>query len=149
VPSPAKGVTLPNMKSLSIFVLGVIAGAALLLGAERLHLGRLFVSKEHRMEIAVAGNWQGTVSVQGYDVDMALAVKSNGQTLSGVITSSRVGAIPCDDVHIDPTGAVAFTAHVADKSATFNGKLNQDLHTMSGSLTGDTIQGSWSLTKKS
>jgi len=137
------------MKSFSLFLLGVMVGAVLLLGVERLHPSRLFVSPEHRMQADVTGNWQGIVSVQGYDVDFALALKSDGKTLSGVISSSRVGDIPCDQVQIDPSGAVAFTAHVEDKNANFNGRLTPDLHAMSGKLTGNAIQGSWSLTKKS
>jgi hypothetical protein len=137
------------MKSFSLFLFGVVVGVVLLLGVERLHPSRLFVSPEHRMQAAVTGSWAGTVNAEGYDIDFALAVKNDGQALSAVISSSRVGDIPCDQVQIDPTGAIAFTAHVDDKSANFNGRLTPDLHAMSGKLTGNAIQGSWSLTKKS
>jgi hypothetical protein len=137
------------MKSLAIFVLGVVLGAALMFGAHRLHLGRLLVSNQARMQAAVAGNWQGTVNIEGHEIDFALAVKNDGHALSGIISSSRVGDFPCDQVQVDPAGDVAFSAHVADKSAKFTGKLAPGHHAMSGDMKGTAMDGTWSLAKQS
>ena len=138
------------MKSLLFFCLGLIAGALLLFGIQRMPaVGTFFTSPQQAMTDAVSGNWQGSVQVDGHDVDFTLAVKAEGKALSGIISSSQVGDLPCDHIQIDPGGNIAFSAHVDDKDASFTGKVKPDHQSMSGSLTGSVGDGSWSLAKRS
>ena len=136
------------MRSFLFFGLGLIVGALLLLGIERLpHLDQFFVSPEQAMTNTVSGRWKGHVDVSGYNVDFSLVVKTNGKTLSGIISSSRVGDLSCDHIQVDSSGNIAFSTHVDDKDANFTGKVAPDHHSMTGNLTGSVGDGSWSLAK--
>jgi hypothetical protein len=136
------------MRSFLVFSLGVIVGALLLFGLERLpSVERPFISPEQAMGRSVSGYWKGNVDVSGYNVDFALLVKTDGKTLSGVLTSSRVGDLPCDQIQVDDRGNITFSTHFAGKDASFTGKVAPDHHSMTGSLTGSVGDGSWSLAK--
>jgi hypothetical protein len=137
------------MKNLLSFVLGLIIGAGLLFGYYHApQLKNLFRSQEDLMQTSVSGPWQGTIQINGADIAFSLAVMKNGGSLSGVITATQVGDIPCDQIAVDPSGNISFSAHVNDKSATFTGKVAPDARSMTGNYNSNAIgTGGWSLAK--
>jgi hypothetical protein len=124
------------MKPLLSFVLGLIVGAGLLFALEH---GSQFSGYFHAhpsMQANVAGNWHGSVSVAGNNIDISLAVKNDNNILSGTISSSQ-GDAPCEQLAVDPVGNVSFSVHVQDRTVNFTGKLSPDAQSMAGNLTGD------------
>jgi hypothetical protein len=138
-----------NVKNSLSFILGLIVGAGLLFGYYHAHkIKNLFRSQEDLMQASVSGPWQGSLQVNGNNIGFSLAIKKSGDALSGVITAPQVGNIPCDQIAVDASGNVSFTAHVNDKNATFTGKVASDTHSMTGSFTSNALgTGGWSLAK--
>ena len=136
-------------KSLLSFALGLVVGAGLLFGIERVpQIGNLFVSPEETMQTSVAGHWQGNLDIEGNDYDISLAVKREGKALSGVLTLPQVGDVPCEEIKVDAAGNFTFMAHVQDKSGSFTGKVAPDSHSMSGNVKSDIGDGSWTVAKR-
>jgi hypothetical protein len=137
-----------NAKSLIPFTLGLVLGACLLFGIERLpQIGAIFRSPAEVMQMNLPGHWQGSVDLNGNQVDFSMNVKNDGKSLSGVLNSPRVGDVPCDQLQVDAMGNITFSAHLQDKSMSFTGKVAPDAQSMTGTFDGSIGTGMWSLAK--
>ncbi len=133
------------MKTILVLALGMVLGSALTIGGLWLHF-------HHHGGLAtrVAGEWTGSASVAGTEVDLAVTLERKGNTISGHLTATPGGSGNFQGATIDGQGNISFSMTVSGESVTFTGKAAADGRSMAGRVATTSYgEGTWQLTKHS
>lgn len=110
---------------------------------------RAFAQEKPKAPAGVAGNWSISVAAQDGQMSAGMALKQDGQKVTGTFTSDHTGEAPVEGQYVDGTLTFTIPLHGGTDPSMrvdFTGKLKAD-GTLAGTLTGPMGEMSWTASR--